>query len=342
MLFGNQYSKEFMNIEDKTLLITGIGGFIGLRATELAIANNMHVRGLQHSPGKAKLAQDLGAEVVIGSITDPIAAKEACQGVDIVLHTAALVKEGGALEEFREVNVGGTLNMANAAKNAGAKIFIHTSSVMVYGFNYPNKVTEEGPFSGDNNPYCQTKIEAEKELLKLNSPDFGVIIIRPADVYGPGSHSWVIRPLSLMHQRKFFLANGGSGVMNHVYIDNLIDAIFLAIEKEAYGEAFNITDGQETTWKEYATRLAKAANLPKPFSLPASVVKFLIRLQCLQQKTLGQEVDILPESIDFLTRRYAYSIEKAKNQLGYTPNISLDQGMEYVREWLQKVDVKQL
>jgi nucleoside-diphosphate-sugar epimerase len=331
-----------MNLENKTLLITGIGGFIGLRATELAIASNMHVRGLQHSPAKAKLAQNLGAEVVIGSITDPVAASYACQGVDIVLHTAALVKEGGALEEFREVNVGGSLNMAHAAKNAGAKIFIYTSSVMVYGFNYLNKVTESGLFYSDNNPYCKTKIEAEKELLKLNSPDFGVIIIRPADVYGPGSHAWVIRPLSLMHQRKFFLPNGGSGMMNHVYIDNLIDAIFLAIEKETYGEAFNITDGQETTWKEYATRLAKVANLPKPFSLPASVVKFLIRLQCLQEKMLGKQPEILPESIDFLTRRYAYSIEKAKNQLGYTPNVSLDEGMEHVRQWLEKIDIKQL
>ena len=328
-----------MNLADKTLLITGIGGFIGLRTTELAIANNMQVRGLQHSPSKSKLAQNLGADVVIGSITDPIAAKQACQGADIILHTAALVKEGGALKEFREVNVGGSLNMAHAAKNAGAKIFIHTSSVMVYGFNYPDNVTEAGPFSGDNNPYCQTKIEAEKELLKLNSPDFGVIIIRPADVYGPGSNAWVIRPLSLMRKRKFFLANGGTGMMNHVYIDNLIDAIFLTIQKQTFGEAFNITDGQETSWKEYATRLAKVANLPKPFSLPASTIKFLIRLQRFQEKMLGQQPEILPESIDFLTRRYAYSIEKARNKLGYTPKVSLDEGMEYIREWLQKSDV---
>jgi len=147
-----------MNFQDKTLLITGIGGFIGLRAAEIALSRGMKVRGLQRSPEKAKAAQKLGAEVIVGSITDPAAAAKACQGVDIVLHTAANAEAGGAMEEFREVNVGGTINMAKAAKDAGVKAFVHLSSVMVYGFNYPKYVTEEGPLCGENNPYCQTKI----------------------------------------------------------------------------------------------------------------------------------------------------------------------------------------
>lgn len=329
-----------MNLKNKTLLITGIGGFIGLRTAELALAQGMKVRGLQRSADKAKKARELGAEVIVGNITDPAAAKEACQGVDIVLHTAAIVREGGAFQHFHEANVGGTINMAKAAKNAGVKTFVHLSSVMVYGFNYPNRVTEEGPLRGENNPYCQTKIESEKELLKLNAPpDFGVIIIRPGDVYGPGSIYWVARPLMFMRQKAFALANDGRGVMNHVYVDNLIEAILLAIEKEAYGEAFNITDGQETSWKEYFTRLAEIGNAPAFFSLPAGVLKLLARLRCLGQTVLRQEPDPLPESINFATRPYAYSIAKAQNQLGYEPKIDLEEGMRRTREWLQKTDL---
>jgi nucleoside-diphosphate-sugar epimerase len=332
-----------MNLKNKTLLITGIGGFIGLRAAEFAIEQGMQVRGLQHSVHKAKKAQQLGAEVIIGSITDPAAAKQACQGVDIVLHTAAVAKEGGAFDHFREVNVGGTVNIATAAKNAGVKTFVHLSSVMVYGFNYPNQVTEAGPFCGENNPYCQTKIEGEKELLQLNAPpDFGIIIIRPGDVYGPGSIFWIVRPLLLMRQRLFMLANGGRGIINHVYIDNLIDAIFLAIEKEAYGEAFNITDGQETSWKEYFTRLAEIAGVPAPFSLPADVLKFLLRLRCIGNAVLGKKADTLPESIDFVTRPYAYSISKARSLLSYEPKIDLAEGMQRTQEWLRTTDLKKL
>lgn len=325
-----------MELSGKTILITGIGGFIGLRTAELAIKQGMKVKGLQRSEDKAKKAQDLGAEVMIGSVTDPVAAQKACQGVDIVLHTAAIAKEGGSLAQFREVNVGGTVNMAKTAVETGVKAFVHLSSAIVYGFTYLDHVTEEGSIKVENNPYSQTKIEAEQELLKLTTPsDFGIIIIRPGDVYGPGSPSWVVRPLELMRKKMFLLANGGRGVINHIYLDNLVDLIFLALEKEAYCEVFNATDGQETSWQEYFARLAAIAGLPKPLSLPANLLKFLIKLRGLGQKALGQEVDTLPEAIDYLTRPYAYSVEKAKTKLGYEPKISLEEGWKLTEEWLQ-------
>lgn len=332
-----------MNLCGKTLLISGIGGFIGLRTTEIALAKGLKVRGLQHSQIKAKKAQKLGADVMIGSVTDPATVQKACQGVDIVLHTAAIVKEHGSLQHFREVNVGGTVNMAKAAHNAGVKTFVHLSSVLVYGFNYPDHVTEADPIFAENHPYCQTKIESENALLQLNfPPDFNIIILRPGDVYGPGSYPWVIRPLQLMRQKIFRLANNGQGVINHLYIDNLIDAIFLAIEKEASGEIFNITDGQETSWKEYFTRLAEIANLPAPLSLPKNELKLLLQLRHQGLKLIRKKPDILPEALDFITRPHAYSIAKAQSVLNYQPKIDLDEGLRRTQKWLQTLDLKTL
>ncbi|MFW9263172.1 NAD-dependent epimerase/dehydratase family protein [Nostoc sp. CALU 546] len=331
-----------MNIENKTLLITEINGFVGLRFAELAIAKGMKVRGLQSSPDKAKAkkAQKLDIELIAGNVTNPAIAKIACQGVDVVAHTAELAKEGGSLDYFREVNVGGTVNIAKAAKNAGVKTFVHLSSGMVYGFNYCDRITEFGPLSGDNNPYCQTKIEAEEAILPLNSPpDFGLIIIRAGDVYGPGSIPWIVRPILMMRQKEFVYVNDGRGVINHVYIDNLIDAIFLAIEKETYGEIFNITDGQETSWKEYFTYLVEMAGTPTPISLPKDELQLLIKLRSQGQKLFGKKADILPESIDFITRPYAYSIAKAESLLDYKPKIDLQEGMQRIQEWLQKADI---
>jgi nucleoside-diphosphate-sugar epimerase len=329
-----------MNLSEKTLLISGISGFIGLHATETALTKGMKVRGLQHSQLKAKKAQKLGAEVIVGNVTDPATVQKACQGVDIVLHTAAIVRENGSLKDFREVNVGGTVNMAKAAKNAGVKTFVHLSSVLVYGYNYTNHITESGPIFAENHPYCQTKVESEKELLKLNSPpNFNIIIIRPGDVYGPGSYPWVVRPLVLMREKMFMLVNNGQGVMNHLYVDNLIDAIFMAMEKEAYGEIFNITDGQETSWKEYFTRLANIGGFPTPSSLPKNELKLLIQLRYQGQKLLGQKTDILPETIDFITRPYAYSVAKAEKILNYKPKIDLEEGMRRTQKWLKTVDL---
>jgi nucleoside-diphosphate-sugar epimerase len=232
-----------MKLSECTILISGIDGFIGLRTAELALAQGMKVRGLQSSAVIADKLQKLGVEVMIGSITDFSIAQKACQGVDIVLHTTELAEEVGSIKHFREINVKGTINMAKAAQNDGVKTFIHLSSAAVYGFNYPNYVTEAETLCADNNPYCQTKIEAEEALLQLNtSGDFGIIIIRPGDIYGPESIPWIVRPLQMMRQKLFVYVNDGKGVMNHVYIDNLIDAIFLAITKKAHGEIFNITD----------------------------------------------------------------------------------------------------
>jgi nucleoside-diphosphate-sugar epimerase len=329
-----------MQLQDQSLLITGIGGFIGYRTAELALQRGIQVRGLQHSLSKAQKAQRLGAVVTLGSVTDAAVAQKVCQGVDIVLHTAAIAKEGGTLSEFRNINVNGAVTIAKAAKASGARVFVHLSSVMVYGFNYPNLVTEDGVLRGEENPYCQTKIESEQELLKLhNPPAFNIIIIRAGDVYGPGSMHWTVRPLLLMRKRLFILANQGQGAINHLYIDNLIDAIFLTLEKESYGEIFNITDGQQTSWKAFFMKLADIARLPPPISLPARIVKGLIHFRCLCQKACGKTPDLLPESIDFITRPYAYSIDKALTQLGYKPKIDLEEGMQRIQEWIKHTEL---
>jgi nucleoside-diphosphate-sugar epimerase len=319
-----------MNLSHKTLMITGIGGAIGERLAEIAVQKGLKVRGLQRSILSPKLA-DLGIEMTQGSITDPDLVTRACAGVDIVIHTAAIVKADGDLDEFRRVNVGGSVNLAQAAQAAGVKIFVQISSVLVYGFQYPNGITEVGPFYAGDNPYCLTKLESEQQVLALNAPDFGVIVIRPGDVYGPRSIPWVVQPLKLMRQRKFFLLNNGRGVINHVYVDNLVEAIFLAIEKQAYGEAFNITDGCETSWKEYYTRLAQLGNLPKPLPARAALAKLLAKI--LPKRWIS----VSPAEIDATTRLHTYSIAKAQRVLGYNPSISLDEGMARIHAWLKTI-----
>jgi nucleoside-diphosphate-sugar epimerase len=335
-----------MSLKNQTILITGTDEFIGWRAAELALSQGMQVRGLQSSPTQDKKSENPGMEIFIGKITDPIIAQTACQGVDCVLHTTQFAEESGEIKHFREINVDGTVNIATAAKQAHVKTFIHLSSVLVYGFNYRDNVTESEQISGENNPYCQSKLEAETELIKLSSTDFGsdfgIVIIRAGDVYGPGSIPWIARPVHMMRQNLFAYANNGQGVMNHVYVDNLIDAVFLAIEKKPYGEVFNVTDGQETSWKDYFTQLAAIAGLPTPRSMPKEEMKLFLRMRLQGQKLFRKKADILPESVDFMSRPYAYSIASAVNKLNYQPKIGLEQGMQLTNDWLQKTDIQKL
>jgi nucleoside-diphosphate-sugar epimerase len=322
-----------MDLNGKTLLITGIGSFIGLRTTEMALQRGIRVRGLEHSPARAQAAEHKGATVILGSTTHETAIQRACEGVDFVFHTESLTQPSGNLEHFRAVNVGGTINAATAAKQSGGQAFVHLSSALVYGFTYPDRITEEGQLKGEKNPFCQTKIESEVEVLKFNEPPrFGVVILRAGDIYGPGADAWVTRPLELMQQQAFVLVDGGRGVINHLYIDNLIDGVFLALEKEAYGESFNLTDGYETSWKEYYLRLAEIGGMSKPSSMPSFLVKKAARFK-------GKEANISPAAIDFVTRQHAYSTEKARRVLNFVPHVGLDEGMERTALWIKSQNI---
>jgi nucleoside-diphosphate-sugar epimerase len=278
----------------------------------------------------AQQAERKGAKVIIGSATDETALECACRGVDVVFHTESITQPSGDLEQFRLTNVEGTVNAATAAKQSGAQAFVQLSSALVYGFHYPDQITEEGSLRGEDNPFCQTKIESEAAVLRLNDPPhFGVIALRVGDVYGPEADIWVIRPLQLMQQRVFVLIDGGRGTINHLYIDNLVDGMLLALEQEAYGEVFNLTDGVQTSWKDYYLRLAEISGMSKPASMPRFLVKKIAQLK-------GEEFNFPPESIDFVTRQHSYSTEKAQRVLGFRPRISLDEGMARTAKWLSR------
>ncbi len=166
----------------------------------------MRACGVDQSPEAAARARDLGAETVVADLSDPDVLENWMQGCDTVVHTAAIVRESGPLDLFRQINVEGTVDAAHAARAVGVSTFIHLSSVMVYGFDYPENVAEDGPRKGQGNPYCQTKIESEDALLPLNDPPrFKAIVVRPGDVYGPGSVPWVKRPIELMQKGMFAL-----------------------------------------------------------------------------------------------------------------------------------------
>jgi nucleoside-diphosphate-sugar epimerase len=295
----------------------------------MALERGMNVRGLEKDPDAAQTVKSKGIEVQIGSVSDPTALEMACQGVDFVFHTESVLEASGELEYFRAINVKGTINAVKAAKQAKVRAFVHLSSVMVYGFKYPDRVTEVGRLQGENNPFCQTKIEGELEVFKYNDPpDFGVIAIRAGDIYGPGAETWVLRPLKLMEQKVFVLIDGGRGTINHLYIDNLVDGVFLALEKEAYGEVFNLTDGVQTSWKDYYLRLAAIGGMPQPASMPGFLVKKAAQFK-------GQEVNFSPAAIDFVTRQHPYSIEKAQRMLDFVPQVGLDEGMARTAAWLK-------
>lgn len=312
-----------------TIAITGIGGFIGLRMAERARANGWTVRGLDLSPAGAERARAAGAEVVVGSVNDAAAVAAALQGADWVFHTAAIVEEDGPRDLYERVNIEGTRTVCKVAQQLGVRRLVHLSSVMVYGFDYPQDVAEDGPVDGQGNVYNDTKLASERVALSFNDPQrLGVIVIRPGDVYGRGSLPWVTRPVQMLRRGVFMLPGRGSGVINHVHVDNLIDGVMLAVDHDAIGEAFNITDGVATRCNAFFAPHARLAGVRRVPALPTWAVMLLMRLSQPWWRLRGQTPPASPTALRFLLRRHRYSIAKAQARLGYQPRIDLEQGMQ--------------
>lgn len=320
-----------------SIAISGVGGFIGMAVAERALAAGARVRGIEIDEAAAARAAALGVEVEVASVADSEAAKWLVDGAEIALHTAAIVREAGDWRVFRQINVEGTRTVLGAAAKAGCRHAIHLSSVMVYGFEYPPFVSEDGPLDGADNPYCQTKIESEAAALSVYDEGAGgtpmrLAIVRPGDVYGPESQPWVQRPLELMRRGLFVLPNGGRGICNHVWIDNLVDGLEAVVERGFTGRAVNIADGRNTTWREYFSRLAHAAGLPAPRSAPRALLRGLFTALSPLPASLFAGQSPHPNALDFLRRPHRVSNQRARDELGWTPQIGLDEGMKRIRD----------
>lgn len=318
------------------VFITGIGGFIGARAAELLRERGVRVWGIDHDPTALERARARGIQAELGDVNDAVRLGEQLRGAEVVLHTAAIVREHGALAEFRRVNVEGSATVAAAARDAGALTFVQLSSVMVYGFRYPADVAEDGPLRGEGNPYCQTKIESERAVLSCQDGErFGVIVIRPGDVYGPGSVPWIARPIEMLSKRRLLLP-WQRGVINPVYVDDLIEGILLAVNARAHGETFNVTDGAALPFRSYFGRLAQLAGLPGPIVIPTPLMRALARgMSKLRELGLSDD-EVSPDTVETLLRPHAYSIAKARRLLGYAPRVTLEQGLAQTYPFIEQ------
>lgn len=323
------------SLAGKTVVVTGAGGFIGLRFVERARDLGMRVQALERSPEGAERARQAGAELVVcGDVCDAAAVAQAAQGAQFALHAAALMSERGCLEEFRRVNVEGARTTAAVAAACGVQKFVHLSSVLIYGFRFPPLADESTPQVGCGHPYGTTKIESEPVVLESDGRNgMRVIILRPALVYGPGSPDFVIRPVLMMRRGLFTLVRP-RGIMNHLYVDNLIDAVFLAFEKQPADQVFNISDGAKTPRGVYFRRIARLVRRPL---LPLSyrLMRKVAIAQGWLARRFGRNPIAEPIVLDLLSSFNDYSIARAQAQLGYVPRVSYEAGMQRVETWLR-------
>jgi len=291
------------------VFITGASGFMGAALAERYRAAGAEVRGVD-------LAPDPGAGVVGGDTTELGGWAKHVEGCDLVVHTAAIITMEGDPDRMWRVNVLGTRNALDAAAAAGAKRFVHVSSIVTFGFDYPDGVDEHWPVRTNGAPYVDTKVNAEQVALQAHSAgEIPCTLVRPGDIYGPRSTPWTVLPAAAARAGLRVLPPGMDGTINPVYIDNLLDGLILAAaEPAAVGQVITLSEGYGMSVQAFFENYARMAGNVGP-ERPA--------------------VELDTGTLGFLTKSGHYSIDKARRLLGYEPRVSFEEGMARTERWLR-------
>ena len=275
-----------------------------------------------------------------GDLTDSASLRRAVDGVERVFHAAGLVGEWLDRREAETVNVEGTRRLLNAAAEAGAVRAVHVSSLSVLGTKHHYGTDESGPYVyGD--VYTDTKIGSEQIARELGAGgQIEVAVIRPGFVYGPGDRQVLGAIVELLRAGKFVFVGDGNKELNTVYVDDVAQAALLADETPgAAGQVYNITDGENTTLRNFVDFIAEYLKLPTPARhLPAPAVRAATGvMESFARATRAKSPPLLNKSrLRFLYYNQRYSIEKARSELGYEPHFSYRTGLPLALDALER------
>jgi nucleoside-diphosphate-sugar epimerase len=304
--------------------VTGAGGFIGGALCRRLREDGADVIGLD-LPAATSRVQAAGARFVACDVTDAGAVRAALDGVPHVVHTAAIVSDWGPMDEFVRVNVGGTRNVLQAAE--GAERVVHVSSVAIWGHDLREDVHEDSEPRPCGVPYIDTK--GASDVLARHH---GATVVRPGDVYGPGSVPWAIRPLQGLRARR--LAIPPRGLMTPVYVDDLADLVVRALtHPQAAGQSFVGWEGPPVGVSDFFDRYARMLGRRRAPVLPRALLTGVAAADEAVARLRGRPPTVTRWAVSYLSRRHAYRASRAQEILGWHPQVGLDEGMRRTEAW---------
>ncbi len=328
-------------------LVTGGGGFLGGVIARMLCEQGDQVVSISRS--RYPELDRLGVGQVQGDLADPHALLKAAEGCAIIYHVAAKAGIWGRYDSFYQANVVGTQNVLKACREHGITKLVYTSSPsVVFDGSDVEGGDESLPYPAHFEAYYpQTKALAEQLVLAANSPQLATVSLRPHLIWGPGDNHLVPR----------IIAKGKSGglrrigkrpcLVDTVYVDNAARAHLQAAEKltpgsPVAGKAYFISNGEPIALWEMVNRILAAGDLAPVTKTISPKAAYAIGALC-EKLWGGLHLAGEPPMTRFVARELAtahwFDISAARQDFGYQPEVSIEEGLQKLREWLQQTTV---
>ena len=318
------------------VLVTGATGLLGGYLLQALQQRGEQIRALVLPIEHADKLIAQGIEVVRGDVTDASTLAPAVKNIEIVIHLAGMMGVNRPLADYRLVNVTGSEHLYRAAQSAGVRRFVHTSSHTVYGLGHGRFLTEQDKLRPDPDPYGITKAEGDRLMQNLmRSSKMETVIIRPGTFFGPGDRLHFGRIAQRMKQGKGVIIGRGTNALPFCYVTDVVQGFLLAAYHEhAPGNIYNISNDRPLTQRELFNAVADAVGGKRP-------TRILPYWPTYYGSIAAEKLALLTHTRPVVTRlgvlmfgsNTRHSVEKARRELGYEPQVELREGIRLAAEW---------
>jgi nucleoside-diphosphate-sugar epimerase len=265
--------------------------------------------------------------------------------VDIVFHTAAHVSDWGSSWDFEAINVHGTENLLQAAAAAGVRRLLHVSTACVYDDQYTRRqhlIGETAPTgsAGDRTfgLYARSKLLAEQAVWRAHQEGrLAVSVIRPAWIYGPGDRLILPELVGYLRSRLACWLSWGNPSVDPIYVTDVADcALAAATHEQAVGQAYNVAPEQVIGVRDFVGALCRELGLSPPrYTLPAFLPRGVAAVAETWARWRGGVPPVLTRAaVTVLTADLHHDPQKAMQQLGWRPLVSVGDGVRRTVAWL--------
>ena len=329
------------------VLVTGATGFVGNAVVHRLVREGHSVRCLVRPSSDTRPLSDIVWEKAVGDVTSQDDCRMAVRGMEAVVHCAACVTDYGPWKRFRQINVDGSCNLAEAALGNKVSRFVYLSTNDVLGVVTDRVIDDTLHYKRTGFQYPDTKIEAEQKLFDLfRLRGLPLVALRPAWVYGPGDRTFLPEIVDAMAGGYMIYFGGRTNVIYLNFIDNLMDAMILAITHDrAIGRAYIVTDGVPTSWEDLCTRLAQGLNLRLPrFSLSfgLSYGAALGLETCWSLLRIKERPFLTRYAVTMMSSNMRYDDSRIRQELGFSTQVPVDEGLSRTIAWLKTQPIGQL